>query len=111
MAQAIPGSVLRVHIRESDRHQGRPLHEVLVETCRRQGIAGATVLRGLEGYGEFAEIHRHHALSHTQPVALVIVDTRENIARLVPVIEALLTGGGLLTVDEAEIRRVVRPAT
>ena len=110
MVQTSPGSVLRVHLRESDRHQGRPLYEAIVEVCRRNAIAGATVLRGLEGYGEFAEIHRSRALGHAEPVVVVIADTAENIARVQPEIEALMVGGGLLMLSAAELRRVEQDA-
>lgn len=109
MVRTSRGKILRVHVRESDRHQGRPLYEAIVETCRRHSMAGATVLRGLEGYGEFAEIHRIHALSHAEPVVVVIADTAENIARVQPEIEALMAGGGLLILSEAELRRVEQP--
>ena len=60
----------------------------------------------MEGYGELAEIHRERALSHPQPVVVVVVDTPENIARLMPEVEAQLTSGGLLVTGDAEIRRL-----
>ena len=52
--------LLRLHFGESDRYKGKPLYEAIVNRCKELKIAGATVIRGLEGYGETAEIHRHH---------------------------------------------------
>ena len=52
--------LLRIHISESDRYEGKPLYEAIVQKCRELNIAGATVFRGLEGYGETAEMHRAH---------------------------------------------------
>ena len=59
--------------------------------CREMKIAGATVFRGLEGYGETGEMHRAHVVGHDQPILISIVDTAENIARLIPVIEQMMT--------------------
>jgi hypothetical protein len=60
--------LLRLHFGESDQYQGKPLYEAIVNRCKELKIAGATVLRGLEGYGESAEIHRHHGMIATSEV-------------------------------------------
>ena len=65
----------------------KPLYEAIVEKCRELKIAGATVYRGLEGYGDTAEIHRSHILTHDLPIVIQIVDSAENIQRLLPVVE------------------------
>src|SRR5215831_9708717 len=74
--------LLRLHFSESDKYRGKPLYEAIVQKCRELSIAGATVFRGLEGYGESAEIHRHHLIGHDQPIVVTIVDSEENIRRL-----------------------------
>ena len=76
--------ILRLHFGESDRYKGKPLYEAIVNSCLELKIAGATVFRGLEGFGETAEIHRHHLIRKDQPIVVTIVDTAENLARLIP---------------------------
>ena len=76
--------ILRLHFGESDRYKGKPLYEAIVNRCLELKIAGATVFRGLEGFGETAEIHRHHLIRKDQPIVVTIVDTAENLARLIP---------------------------
>jgi PII-like signaling protein len=100
-----PAKLMRVHISEHDRYKGRSLHEVILETCRQMKIAGATVFRGLEGYGETAEIHRRHLLGHDLPIVINIVDSAENIERLAPVIEGMMETG-LIVVSDVEIKRI-----
>src|ERR1700680_4058977 len=76
--------LLRLHFTERDRHRGKPLYEAIVGKCQDLKIAGATVLRGLQGYGDAAEIHRSHIIAHDLPIVVQIVDTDENIQRLLP---------------------------
>jgi len=95
-----------VHVSESDRYQGQPLFEAIVARCRELKIAGATVFRALEGYGESAELHRAHLGRHDQPIVIVIVDSPENLDRLVPKIEEMLDTG-VLAISEVEMIRVV----
>jgi PII-like signaling protein len=68
-------------------------------------IAGATVFRGLEGYGETGEIHKSHLVRHNQPILISIVDTAENINRLIPVIEQMI-GTGMLAESDVQMIRV-----
>jgi len=107
--KAKPGRILRIHISESDRHQGKPLFEAIVAKCRELRIAGATVFRGLEGYGESAELHRAHLVRHDQPIAITIVDTAENLARLVPAVEEMIDTG-VLAICNVEMIRVQKIA-
>ena len=103
------GEILRVHISEQDRHQGKPLYEAIVRRCRELEIAGATVFRGLEGYGETAELHRAHFRRSDPPIIVTIVDSPENIQRLVPAITAMVDTG-LLARSPVEMIRVEKPA-
>jgi len=105
MPKGQPGRILRIHVSESDRYQGKPLFEAIVAKARELKIAGATVFRGLEGYGETAEMHRAHLIRHDQPIVVTIVDTAENLARLIPAVEEMLDTG-LLATSEVEMIRV-----
>lgn len=105
MQQAYPARLLRIHISEADRFQGKSLHEAIVTKCRELKIAGATVFRGLEGYGESAEMHRSHLARHDQPIVISIVDSADNLGRLVPVLEEMMDTG-LIAVSDVQIIRV-----
>lgn len=100
-----PARLLRIHISESDSYGGKPLYEAVVNQCREMKIAGATVFRGLEGYGETAEIHKSHLIRRDQPILISIVDTAESISRLIPVVEAMMDTG-LIAVSDVKITRV-----
>ncbi len=99
------GKILRIHISESDRWRDEPLHEAIVAKCREMKIAGATVLAGLEGYGATAEMHKAHLIHSNRPILIVIVDTAENIQRLIPVVAEMMETG-LLAVSDVETIRV-----
>jgi PII-like signaling protein len=76
-----------------------------VEKCRQLKIAGATVFRGLEGFGETAEIHRLHLLARDQPIVITIVDLAENLKELIPAIEQMMDTG-MIAMSDVEVRRV-----
>jgi PII-like signaling protein len=97
MGQPQPGEILRIHISESDRFEGRPLYEAVVDLCREMQIAGATVFLGIEGYGETAAMHRAHIIHSDRPVVIVIADTSTNIRRLISAIEPMIRTGILAT--------------
>jgi PII-like signaling protein len=102
--------LLRLHFSESDRYNGKPLYEAIVHRCRELKIAGATVFRGLEGYGETAEIHRHRLARRDQPIVVTIVDTPENLERLIPEVEEMMDTGMIATSD-VEYMRIEKPPT
>jgi PII-like signaling protein len=103
--QAYPARLLRIHISEGDRFKGKPLYEAIVAKCRELKIAGATVFRGLEGYGESAEMHRSHLARHDQPILISIVDSADNLSRLVPVVEEMMDTG-LIAVSDVQVVRL-----
>jgi hypothetical protein len=105
MRQEYPARLLRIHISEGDRIKDKPLYEVIVAKCRELKIAGATVFRGLEGYGESAEMHRSHLARRDQPILISIVDTPDNLDRLVPIVEELMNTG-LIAVSDVQVIRV-----
>jgi len=96
--------LLRLHFTERDQYGGKPLYEAIVEKCRALKIAGATVFRGLEGYGNTAEIHRSHVLLHDLPIVVTVIDTHENIERLVPIVEEMLDTGMIAVSDVSVVR-------
>lgn len=82
----------------------------MVQKCRELKIAGATVFQALEGYGDTAEIHRSHVLTHDLPIVVQIVDTEENVQRLLAVVEEMLDKG-LIAMSDVSILRVEKPPT
>lgn len=102
------GKLLRVFIGESDRYEGRPLFEAIVRKARELGLAGVTVLQGIEGYGARSRIHTAKILrlSEDLPVIVEVVDSEEKIRSLLPSLDEMLEAagsGGLITLEKAEI--------
>ena len=97
--------LLRIFIGESDTHDGRPLYQAIVETLRRQGLAGATVLRGIEGFGKSSRLHTAHILrlSEDLPIVIECVDTDDKIEAVLPALDDMI-GDGLITVERVEVR-------
>ncbi len=98
------GCLLRVFIGESDRFEGRPLHEWIVLKARQEGLAGATVLRGMMGFGPSSRIYTTKILrlSEDLPIVIEIVDTREKIESFLEIIDSVI-GEGLVTLEKARI--------
>lgn len=103
--QAGNGKLLRIFIGESDRHEGAPLYEWIVRKARETGLAGATVLRGLEGYGASSRLHTAKVLrlSSDLPVVIEIVDSEEKIEAFLPLIDDAITEG-LATLERIDVR-------
>ena len=99
------GCLLRIFIGESDRYQGQPLYEWIVRTAREHGLAGATVLRGLEGFGAHSRVHTAKILrlSTDLPIVIEIVDTLEKIDAFLPVIDEAVPEG-MATLERVQIR-------
>ena len=105
MMHADQGYLLRVFIGENDKHQGTPLYEWIVRQAREEGLAGATVLRGLEGFGAHSRLHTAKILrlATDLPVVVEIVDVKEKIDAFLPIVDAAVTEG-LATVERVQIR-------
>ena len=99
---------LTIFVGESDHHGRTPLATEIVQRAHRAGLAGASVFRGVEGYGASNHIHttRILSLSDDLPIAIVIVDTEEAIQRFVPELDELITEG-LVILDEVEVIKYV----
>lgn len=97
--------LLRIFIGESDTHDGQPLYQAIVEVFRRQGLAGATVLRGIEGFGKSSILHAAHILrlSEDLPIVIECVDTSDNIEDILPTLDGMI-GDGLVTIERVDVR-------
>jgi PII-like signaling protein len=98
------GTLLRIFIGESDTWHGRPLYEAIVRRVREEGLAGATVLRGIEGFGAHSRIHssRILRLSEDLPVVVEIVDTAENVERVLPLLDEMVSEG-MVTLERVRV--------
>lgn len=99
------GHLLRIFVGESDKHEGLPLFEWIVRKAREYGLAGATVLRGLEGFGAHSRLHTAKILrlSSDLPIIIEIVDTIDKIEAFLPVVDAAIHEG-LATVEKVDVR-------
>lgn len=108
-------TLMRVFIGESDRcrsgkHKGKPLYEAILLMLRERGFAGATVVRGVAGFGASARIHTEKVLrlSLDLPIIVEVVETEERIQQVLPELDGLI-GGGLITLERARVV-LYRPA-
>ena len=99
--------MLRIHFGEDDRWQDKPLYEAIVIKCRELDIAGASVFRGIEGYGASTLIHKRHLLrSSDRPIMVSVIDTEEKIRSLIPALDEMVDEG-LIAMSEVEVIRYV----
>jgi len=98
--------LMRIFLGESDLHHHQPLYEVLVELFRKEGFAGATVLRGISGFGAHSVYHTQKLLdlSADLPLIIEVVDTQEKINAIMPRIDEMM-GGGMITLEKATVIR------
>ena len=96
--------LMRIHIGERDKFNGKPLHEAIVELLRKREYAGATVLRGIAGFGASSRVHRAGILGLSLDLPLVIecIETEEKIEAILPELDQML-GGGLITLERARV--------
>ena len=97
-------TLMRIHIGESDKWHGKPLHEAIVELLRKEGFSGVTVLRGVGGYGGSSIYHTDKLLRLSQdlPVILEIVETTERIEQILPRLDGMVEGG-LITLEKVRV--------
>jgi hypothetical protein len=109
MKEQFPARMVRIHFGESDKWQGQPLHEAIVAKCTELGIAGVMVFRGIEGYGSSTRIRHssHWTFSKDAPIMLSIIDTQEQIDRLIPHLDAMVDEG-LVAISRVEAIRYTR---
>lgn len=97
-------TLMRIHIGESDKWHSKPLHEAIVELLRREGFSGATVLRGVAGYGGSSIIHTDKILRLSQDLPIVVeaVESTEKIEAILPRLDEMI-GGGLVTLEKVRV--------
>ncbi len=106
------GKLIRIFLGEADRYRGRQLYEAIVHLARSKGMAGATVLRGVEGFGARSRIHKAKILelSEDLPIVVEIVDTSERVEELLPEIDAMIGEakcGAMVTMEKVDVRKYV----
>jgi hypothetical protein len=100
--------MLRIHFGEDDKWKDKPLYRAIVEKCRELDIAGATVFRGIEGYGASTLIRRPHHLSfsHDAPLMVSVIDSEEQIQKLLPYLDEIVAEG-LIAISNVEVIKYV----
>jgi PII-like signaling protein len=104
--------MLRVHIGENDRWEGEPLYEAIVKRAAQLDVAGATVYRGILGYGAQRRIHRHKTitLSSDDPIMISMVDEEEKINRMVAALDTMVSGGCMIAISDVTVVKYVEHA-
>jgi PII-like signaling protein len=97
-------TLMRIHIGESDRWQGKPLYEAIVQLFRRENFSGVTVLRGVGGYGSASRYHTDKILRLSQdlPIVIELVEDTERVERILPKLDEMI-GGGLITLEKVRV--------
>ena len=97
-------TLMRIHIGENDRWEGKPLYQALLELFRRENFYGVTVLRGVGGFGASARFHTEKILRLSQdlPIVLEVVEYQERVERLLPKLDEMI-GGGLITMEKVRV--------
>jgi uncharacterized protein len=100
--------MLRIHFGEDDKWKDKPLYRAIVEKCRELDIAGATVFRGVAGYGASTLIHRSHLLSFSSdlPIMVSVIDSEDKIQKLIPFLDEVVDQG-LIAMSEVEVIKYV----
>lgn len=100
--------LLRIYFGEDDKWRDQPLYRAIVNKCRELDVAGATVYRGIEGYGASTLIRRSHLLSisHDAPVMVSVVDSEEKIRKLIPFLDEMVDEG-LIALSDVEVIKYV----
>ena len=111
MKEQFQGRMLRIHFGEDDKWHGKPLHEAIVAKCQELGLDNAIVYRGIEGYGSSTRVRHasHWKFSKDAPILLTVLDTEEQIAKLVPYLDEMIQEG-LVASSTVEIIRYSRSA-
>lgn len=104
MKESVEGNVMRIFVGETDTRHGRPLYELIVEKAKALDLAGATVFRGIMGYGAHRRLHTAKLLrlSEDLPVVVEIVDRPENLEKLIPFLDDIVKEG-IVTMEPVKI--------
>lgn len=96
--------LMRIHIGERDKHNGKALYEEIVDMLRQRHYAGATVFRGMLGFGASSRVHREHffGLSLDVPIVIECVETEERIKAILPALDSIISGG-MITLERVRV--------
>lgn len=95
--------LVRIYIGEHERHEGRPLYDAIINLAKESGLAGCTILRGIEGYGYAGRIHKERPfLSDDLPIVIEIVDKPERLGKVLPTIDKMVKRG-LITSEQVSV--------
>jgi len=110
MKEEFRARMLRIHFTEADKWQGEPLYKAIVAKCQALRLAGAIVYRGLEGFGASARIYHARSLSISKnaPIMVSVIDTEEQIQKLLPHLDQMIAGG-LIASSTVDVIRYSRP--
>lgn len=99
------GKLLKIFIGESDKWRGEALFHAIVHRIKAEGMAGATVIRGIEGFGANSRIHSTHILrlSEDLPIVIEVIDTSEKIERLISILDEMISEGLMIVMQDVEI--------
>lgn len=102
------GRLLRIFVGENHRHHGIPLFEAIIQKAREKGLAGATILKAVEGYGIHKKIHTHRLLelAEEMPIIVEIVDTPEKIESFLPLLDEMIKEG-TVTLEDVKLIRYI----
>ena len=97
--------LVRIFMGDSDKWHHQPLDRALLERLRREGFAGATVVRAIAGFGAASVIHTAHILdlSADLPILIEVIDNQEHVDKLLPILDEMLTGGALVTIEKVRV--------
>jgi PII-like signaling protein len=97
-------TLMRIHSGESDKWHGKALHQAIVEMLRKEGFAGATVLRGVAGFGGSSVLHTDKLLQLSQdlPIIVEVIESHEKIEKILPRIDEMM-GGGIVTLEKVRV--------
>lgn len=106
------GKLLRIFVDEDDRRQGKPLYAAIVDALRSAGFAGATVLKGIEGYGAHKRVHsaRVFDFSTNLPVLIEVFEQEEKVLAFIPTLREMMSEG-LITLENVQLLRVTQGKT
>ncbi len=109
LSERITGKLLRIFIDEDDRHDGKPLYMAIVEALKAAGFTGATVLKGIEGYGVHNTVHaaRTFDLSTNLPILIEVIEEEAKVLAFLPSLRAMIPEG-LITLENLELMRISR---
>jgi uncharacterized protein len=109
LSDRVTGKLLRIFVDEDDRYDGKPLYMAIVEALKAAGFTGATVLKGIEGYGIHKTVHaaRTFDLSTNLPILIEVIEEEAKVLAFLPALRAMIAEG-LITLENLELMRISR---